>query len=284
MDHHVIDSQLNQETMDAISVSAGQKRVLGDIGDEGQPRKKSKPSTSEDDEIQVSSGNGFPSAYPDGSLIQSPSASGREDHDSTYEYDISQSARKTGRMAGAKGYSQQEIQALFSFIREKPPVDNSDWVTMAMKYNAWAKENKKSPRTGRGLKDKLRKIALISKDDKMKAVPLNPIQQEARDCIKLINIATSMVAIDPEKEDEIRAMELGLAEQRGPNDQGFAFQPAQLNDLASLLRSILAETRQTAQRLSSIEQILENLKGSGDCSLDDIQSGDGHVENKDLCG
>lgn len=87
-----------------------------------------------------------------------------------------------------------------------------------------------------------------------------------------------MVAIDPEKDDDMRVIEL-MGEQRNPNDGGFSFQPTQLSDLANILRSILAETRQTAERLSSIEQILDNIKGN-DCSLDDIHGNQG--EGKDL--
>jgi hypothetical protein len=88
-----------------------------------------------------------------------------------------------------------------------------------------------------------------------------------------------MVAIDPEKDDDMRVIEL-MGEQRNASDAGFSFQPTQLNDLANILRSILAETRQTAERLSSIEQILDNIKGNGDCSLDDIHGS--QVEGKDL--
>jgi len=78
---------------------------------------------------------------------------------------------------------------------------------------------------------------MISKDEKLKPLPINPVQQEARDCIKLISLATSMVAIDPEKEEENRVLE--FSSDRGPNDPEFSFQPTQLNDLAALMRAIL---------------------------------------------
>jgi hypothetical protein len=101
--------QLNQDTLEEhLSVSAGQKHVLSEHLDEGQPRKKSKTQGVVED---IQSNPAFPGGYPDGALLQSPSVSGRENpslagasgyahSDPSFDYDISQSARKTGRMAG----------------------------------------------------------------------------------------------------------------------------------------------------------------------------------------
>jgi hypothetical protein len=102
----------------------------------------------------------------------------------------------------------------------------------------------------------------------------------------LINIATTNMAIDPDKDDDSRAYDLScsLGEQRGPSDPSFPFQSAQLGDVAALLRTILVETRQTSQRLSSIEQILENLKAGADCMEEMHASAPHHPENKDMCG
>jgi hypothetical protein len=130
-----LDQQLEHSEVMPLEPS-GQKRMAAEL--ENQVRlKKPKHDNEDEEDIQVSqTPNGFPTGY-DGSLIQSPSVREQmieqrapttpmtgsvftyRDGDPGYEYDISHSGRKTGRMAGAKGYSQQEIQALFSFIREK---------------------------------------------------------------------------------------------------------------------------------------------------------------------
>eukprot|EP00008_Paramoeba_atlantica_P011397 CAMPEP_0201492938 /NCGR_PEP_ID=MMETSP0151_2-20130828/35421_1 /ASSEMBLY_ACC=CAM_ASM_000257 /TAXON_ID=200890 /ORGANISM="Paramoeba atlantica, Strain 621/1 / CCAP 1560/9" /LENGTH=324 /DNA_ID=CAMNT_0047880035 /DNA_START=103 /DNA_END=1077 /DNA_ORIENTATION=+ len=303
-------TQVINYQMENPEISSGQKRPANTPLEDQPAGKKSKPSASDED-IQVTQ-PGYPNTghYTDGTLMQSPSSVivGNRDQnppntlpttpvylrksdssESNFEYEVTSSGRKTGRMAGAKGYSLQEIQALFQFIHEKPPVDNSDWVSLAMKYNSWAKENKKSPRTGRGLKDKLRKVALVSKEDKLKPVTsLTPIQQEARECIKLINMATSLLMVD-EKDEEGRSLQEmggamggamgggigggiggGMGDLRERGNEVYHFQPSQLSNLADLLRGILNDTRQTAQRLSNIEQMMENLKGTGDCGLDEI--------------
>uniref|UniRef100_A0A7S4NSS9 Uncharacterized protein n=1 Tax=Paramoeba aestuarina TaxID=180227 RepID=A0A7S4NSS9_9EUKA len=285
--------QLSEENMsyampdsDAV-VNAGQKRSASSALEGESPNKKSK----NDDDDSIHEGNGYSQQhYEDNSLIQDQNVArgyGMQKGDGGYgggeggEYGVSP-GRKTGRMAGAKGYSLQEIQALFSFIRQKPPVDNSDWVSLAMRYNRWAKENKKSPRTGRGLKDKLRKVAMVSKEDKLKHVAsLTPIQQDARDCIKCINIETSRLVDANEKEEQRPHVDmggLGDGVLRDRTNEMFAtFQPSQLSELADLLRTVLHDARQTSQRLTNIEQMMETLKGAGDCGIDNLSEQDGKI-------
>ena len=107
-----------------VSVNAGQKRSASSALEGESPNKKAKQ---ENDEIHE--GNGYSDQhYAGNSLIQDQNASvlsnprgylEKGDTSSDYpEYGVSP-GRKTGRMAGAKGYSLQEIQALFSFIRQK---------------------------------------------------------------------------------------------------------------------------------------------------------------------
>eukprot|EP00211_Chloroparvula_japonica_P005624 CAMPEP_0119120938 /NCGR_PEP_ID=MMETSP1310-20130426/1770_1 /TAXON_ID=464262 /ORGANISM="Genus nov. species nov., Strain RCC2339" /LENGTH=374 /DNA_ID=CAMNT_0007110455 /DNA_START=279 /DNA_END=1403 /DNA_ORIENTATION=+ len=102
--------------------------------------------------------------------------------------------RRSGRIAGAKGYTTAEINALYTFVRQKPPVDATDWAQLAERYNSWAKTNKCVCRTGRGLKDKLRKLARYGEghgDDKTSI-----IQREARECVKMIHAAVDGLALD----------------------------------------------------------------------------------------
>ena len=120
--------------MDQVDVSAGQKRP-GSTPNDNTPRKKNKTDQGDDEEIQVSQQpTAYPqSPFPEGTLmqnsarepmstnpLQSPYALRRQDGDQSFDgYDVNSQGRKTGRMTGAKGYSLQEIQALFNFIRQK---------------------------------------------------------------------------------------------------------------------------------------------------------------------
>mmetsp|Transcript_8345 Transcript_8345/g.11217 ORF Transcript_8345/g.11217 Transcript_8345/m.11217 type:complete len:439 (+) Transcript_8345:95-1411(+) len=171
--------------------------------------------------------------------------------------DTPSSARKFGRVTGAKGYSLQEIQVLFALIHEKPPVDNSEWVSLAIKYNVWAKENKKSLRTGRGLKDKLRKLARVPKDEKHK--PLTLLQQEARDCFKLINASSNVMNVDPDKEETPDSQRVPEAtpELRLQVDHSVPL----MHEITGMIRVLVGEARQVDQRLHIIEQMLESVKG-----------------------
>jgi len=181
------------------------------------------------------------------------------------EYGLSMKAdnqpiRKFGRVVGAKGYSLPEIQLLFALIHEKPPIDNSDWVALSIRYNSWAKENKKPIRTGRGLKDKLRKLARVSKDEKHQQSCLTPIQQEAKDCFKLINAASNVLGLELDK-DHIGSVDYcRIDEHRDQVCEGTDDVRPLMHEIGSMVRSLIHETREVDRRLIIIEQMLESFK------------------------
>jgi hypothetical protein len=166
--------------------------------------------------------------------------------------------RRAGRMTGAKGYSQKEIQVLFSLIKERPPRESAEWEELAMEYNAWAKKNKKPPRTGRGLKDKLLKIAVTSKDETTKSLPLNPVQQEARECLTLIHHAARTNYPD---KDEIFPLQDYNCNSLDEQDKARmdSFHVAQEKNFRVSLQSLVMNLHSISNRVSHIEDILHNL-------------------------
>ena len=80
--------------------------------------------------------------------------------------------------------------------------------------------------------------------------------------------------MDVNEKDERGHVDMGAALGDGlrerTNEMFLSFQPSQLGELADLLRTILHDARQTSQRLSNIEQMMETLKGTGDCGIDSL--------------
>ena len=95
-----------------------------------------------------------------------------------------------------------------------------------------------------------------------------------------INIETSRL-VDANEKDERPHVDMGAGLGDGlrdrTNEMFGSFQPSQLSELADLLRTVLHDARQTSQRLTNIEQMMETLKGGGDCGLDNLSehSGEG---------
>ena len=90
--------------------------------------------------------------------------------------------------------------------------------------------------------------------------------------------------VDVTEKDERANVEMGATLgndlRERTNEMFLSFQPSQLSELADLLRTILHDARQTSQRLSNIEQMMETLKGTGDCGIDNL--GEHTAEGKSI--
>ncbi|KAH9902532.1 hypothetical protein C8Q73DRAFT_785196 [Cubamyces lactineus] len=85
-------------------------------------------------------------------------------------------ASHTGRQPGASNYTNDDIHALLDLVEEELPIGQTSWQRITDRFNNWARDNGRPPRTHKPLKTKYDGLVRTPKPTGSASVPPNVVR------------------------------------------------------------------------------------------------------------